>query len=285
MSALTTRLLDRPDPCERIAYDSGAILLGEFRCPVTYSNFAQAGRVVNYVIAFPRSAVWIEHESAPRFVADPGRATLYNPFTPYLRAPIAADGDMTDWIALSEPVARDLVRQFNASDAESDTPFRFLRADVSPAAYVAQRALFDRVAGGLRDRLEIEERTIGICTELLGGAYASARGRQEEGKRVRALVEDAREIVMASLFENLGVADIAQRLEVSPFHLCHSFRAHSGTTLHAYRRDMRLRGALGAVAAHRGQLSSLAVSLGFYSHSHFTAAFRRAFGFAPTAIT
>jgi AraC-like DNA-binding protein len=87
---------------------------------------------------------------------------------------------------------------------------------------------------------------------------------------------------MTTLFENLSVSELASRIGVSVFHLCRTFRASTGSTLHAYRRDMRLRTAANLTRTYRGHLAALALEVGFYSHSHFSAAFRRAFGHAPS---
>ena len=88
--------------------------------------------------------------------------------------------------------------------------------------------------------------------------------------------------MLARLFENANVCDLARDVQVSPYHLCRSFRAETGMTLHAYRRAIRLRTTLGLAEAYRGNLSALALRAGFYSHSHFTTAFRRAFGVSPS---
>ena len=66
--------------------------------------------------------------------------------------------------------------------------------------------------------------------------------------------------------------------------LCRLFRRHTGMTLHEYRTELRLRDALDRLASRRGDLTRIALDLGFSSHSHFTAAFRRAFGMTPTAF-
>jgi AraC-like DNA-binding protein len=227
--------------------------------------------------------VWLEYEDRPRFVADAGRATLYNPRQLFRRAKLSPDGDNTDYFEISESLARDVVGHFSPADADAPSVFRFAMAPVSPPVYLAQRALFDDVDRGLDDRLEIEERVVGIITGVIGRAYEAMRKPSESNRRTHELVEQTRETILASLFENLGVSEIANRLDVSPFHLCRVFRASTGTTLHEYRRDMRLRAALGLIPKHRGSLSSLAVSVGFYSHSHFSAAFRRAFGLAPSS--
>jgi AraC-like DNA-binding protein len=258
--------------------------MGTFRCPVTHTAFETVGDIDTFHICFPRTAVWLEYENAPRFVADASRATLYNPRQSFRRARISPEGDHTDWIAFDESLVRDVVAHFSPGDAGSERAFRFGMADVCQSVYMAQRALFNEVDVIPNDRLEVEERAVAILSSVLANAYASRPSHPRTTPRTQQLVEHAREVMLASLCENLGVADIAARLDVSAFHLCRVFRASTGMTLHAYRRDMRLRAALGLIPRHRGHLSSLALHVGFYSHSHFTAAFRRAFGVSPAAI-
>jgi AraC-like DNA-binding protein len=52
-------------------------------------------------------------------------------------------------------------------------------------------------------------------------------------------------------------------------------------SLHQYLTQLRLARAL-VELPHAGDLTSLALDLGFSSHSHFTFAFRRAFGCTPS---
>jgi AraC-like DNA-binding protein len=71
---------------------------------------------------------------------------------------------------------------------------------------------------------------------------------------------------------------------VSAFHLARLFRRQTGFSLHGYRTRIRLLQALDRVAEARGALTDLALDLGFSSQSHFTDAFRRAFGVPPGAL-
>jgi hypothetical protein len=68
----------------RVVFESPSLRIGRFHCPVTDTAFATAGDIDTFHICFPRTAVWLEYEDALRFVADPGRATLYNPRQPDL---------------------------------------------------------------------------------------------------------------------------------------------------------------------------------------------------------
>ncbi len=274
------------EPCDHVIHATRDVVAGEFRCPTTYETFETAGRINHYVIAFPRTAVWIEREEHGRFVADPGSATIYNPGQPYLRYPISPDGDLSDWLGVSERLARDAVRQFSDEDAEHNEPFRLVRAPVSNEIYIAQRRLFADFACSDTDELRVEEQALEIVVATLALGYREsvrpALASPRRGRSRRELVETAKAAISARLFENLSVCELAEQVGVSPFHLCRAFRAETGVTLHAYRRDIRLRAVLGMTNEYRGNLSALALRAGFYSHSHFTTAFRRAFGVSPS---
>jgi AraC-like DNA-binding protein len=64
-------------------------------------------------------------------------------------------------------------------------------------------------------------------------------------------------------------------------HLCVEFARSTGTTLHRTLIRLRLRAALERLQDPRCDLSALAHEVGFSSHSHFTAVFRRTFGHPP----
>lgn len=274
------------EPCDRTVFATADVVAGEFRCPRSYPSFTSAGRIHHYIVAFPRTSVWIERQEGPRFVADPGSATVYNPGDPYARHPISPEGDLSDWLGISEHLARDIVRRFSEHDADHPEPFRHVRAAVDNDVYLAQRLLFSRLSQPTADRLDIEERAIAIVSRVLESAYASggttARQAPRRGRARRHLVESAKAVILSRLFENSSVCDVARAIDVSPYHLCRSFRAETGLTLHAYRNAIRLRTTLGLTEAYRGNLSALALHAGFCSHSHFTTAFRHAFGVLPS---
>jgi transcriptional regulator GlxA family with amidase domain len=55
-------------------------------------------------------------------------------------------------------------------------------------------------------------------------------------------------------------------------------------TLHDYRQQLRVRHALETVTAGKSDLLDVALGLGYSGHSHFTAAFREAFGAPPSVL-
>ena len=82
--------------------------------------------------------------------------------------------------------------------------------------------------------------------------------------------------------ERLTVEDLSRSMHVSPYHLTRVFRRHTGTGLHEYLNQLRLRAALERIRDGQDDLASLAIEVGFSSHSHLSANFRRAFGCPPS---
>ena len=95
-------------------------------------------------------------------------------------------------------------------------------------------------------------------------------------------MEAALRALSSRAFERLTLKDLGTKLGVSPYHLCRSFREVTGVRLHRYRHRLRLAASLNAIEAG-GDLSRIALDLGYSSHSHFTAAFRAAFGVPPSS--
>ena len=74
------------------------------------------------------------------------------------------------------------------------------------------------------------------------------------------------------------------RLDVSPVYLTGVFRQVEGVPFYQYALRTRLERAVRLLPEYAADLSELALDLGFSSHSHFTATFSSAFGFAPAVF-
>jgi AraC family transcriptional regulator len=100
----------------------------------------------------------------------------------------------------------------------------------------------------------------------------------------RRLADEARHEMAGRFSEPLGLEELAASCGVSTFHLCRVFRAVTGETVHRHLTRLRLRAALFEVGHRQDDLAGLALEVGFYSHSHFTHAFRREYGVPPSRI-
>jgi AraC-like DNA-binding protein len=81
--------------------------------------------------------------------------------------------------------------------------------------------------------------------------------------------------------EATTLGDLATATGYSPFHACHVFRAATGTTIHAYRRELQLRHALAMLLDTDEPIAQVAARAGFASQSHLTNRFRARFGVTP----
>lgn len=108
--------------------------------------------------------------------------------------------------------------------------------------------------------------------------------QRETLARRRALVDRARRRLAESPAAPHPFPELANALGVSASHFARGFRAETGLSVHQYVLRLRMAGALRRLSCGAADLSRLALELGFSSHSHFTATFRREFGMSPARV-
>jgi AraC-like DNA-binding protein len=274
----------RPDP-DRILFETAHVRVGAFRCAVDHPAFADSGPIRAHCFVFPRTPVVIQHRDGRPFAADPTLVTLYNKGQEYRRRRLSPEGDRCDWYAVSNDVLRDAVTEFDRHAADDDRrPIRFAFAQSDAPTYLTQRQLFAAIdARRQLDPLMVEETVFDLLARVLARAYASRRPHETLPTcAARARVEAAAEWMGRHFSDAASLADIALAVDASVFHLCRSFRRVTGLTLHEYRDHLRLRTALERLEDGRCDLTQLALDLGYSSHSHLTASYRRVFGEPPS---
>ncbi|MBI3477926.1 MAG: helix-turn-helix transcriptional regulator [Acidobacteria bacterium] len=237
---------------------------------------------------FPRTAVEIQHEHEPAFVANPNVVTFYNSGQQYGRNAISPEGDLCDWFGVDAKVVRDAVRTFDRRvDDRPERPFLLPRGCAESSTYLLQRNLFTRVVRGEGvEPLAVEETVIELLDQVMLSTYAPLASlvSPQVSARQRATVHDIETILSQHTDEPVTLTSIACRLGLSPYHVCRLFRQVTGTKLHQYRLRLRLRVALAAVLESTQPLIDIALDTGFASHSHFTNSFRHEFGMTPSMV-
>ncbi len=272
---------------DRVVFESDLVTIGAFRCRREHPAFRDSGAIGHDCFVFPRTAVAIQREHERPFVANPNVVTFYNRGDQFQRAPISADGDRADWFSLRRDLAREVVCAVDAAAADRDAPFDVSHAASDARVYLLQRRLHNAVARAAPDPLVVEETTVALLQRVL---HAAADQRQRVAAmppdpRHADLAEAAKAVLSAHFASPLTLAAIAARLDVSVFHLCRVFQRMTGGTLHAYRHQLRLRWSLEQIERRPPHaLVQTALDAGFSSHSHWGAAFRKAFGATPTQV-
>src|SRR4029078_2032697 len=99
----------------------------------------------------------------------------------------------------------------------------------------------------------------------------------------RRLVDRTKLVLASDLSRRWTLAEIAAEIRGSPVYLTQVFQKAEGIPLYRYHLRRRFARALDLIERY-DDLSALAAELGFSSHSHFTAAFGRAYGRSPSAF-
>jgi AraC-like DNA-binding protein len=96
----------------------------------------------------------------------------------------------------------------------------------------------------------------------------------------RKLVDRAKLVLSSDLGRRWTLAEVAAHAGASPVYLTQMFQQVDGLPLYRYQMRLRLARALDLLGDYF-DLTGLALDLGFSSHSHFSAAFKQAYGQTP----
>ncbi|WP_158625040.1 helix-turn-helix transcriptional regulator [Corallococcus terminator] len=129
-----------------------------------------------------------------------------------------------------------------------------------------------------------EEAALALVHQLHAEDCAPPRCPRAISPAWRRLAEELQHVMATCFTKRLTVSALAASTRTSPFHASRVFRAVTGETMHAHITRLRLRAALFELEHAAGNLTDVALAMGFSSHSHFTQAFRREFGCPPSVL-
>jgi AraC-like DNA-binding protein len=271
-------------------YASPLLHMGLFRCPTWSPCFHDSGPADGYLLVFPRTSVRIRHEGKRPVVADPNVVMLYNQGQVYSRDKLSERGDYCDWFRFHPKTLVQAIRPFDPAVEERwDNPFHFTHGPSDPETYLLQRLAFEHISKSKKpDRLFVEETMLSVLERVLRNTYQlnnNLPSTRPDTRQAHAdLVYAAKAFIATHFDEPVSVDEIAQATHSSAFHLCRIFRQYTGKTLHHYLNQIRLKASLEYVAEPDISLTDIGLALGYASHSHFTKAFRKAFGSPPSTL-
>lgn len=254
--------------------------IGRWRCVVGAAESTAVQSQRWPMMSFTHVGAFVVHSGARSAVIDPTCTLLINPGSPYRMSRHFGERSHGAYILVRPDVFAEVAR---SEGPLGSAGFAEIEGPSSTRSYLFHRSLLDRLESvPAPDALETDE----MAMTLVEAAFRSARRDAEPcpQRRQRIRIDRARAIILENLAEPLKLDDIARAVRLSPFHLCRVFRRTTGRTLHQYRTALRLRVALDRIADPRVDLAGLSLELGYSSHSHFTAAFRKEFGVSPSKI-
>lgn len=275
----------------RIILQRPGLQIGLFRCAPSHPHFCDTGPSSGHLLVFPRTSVRIAQDGRTPVIADPTLVMLYNEQQRYRREPISALGDRCEFFLYAPELVREAIRPYDPGVTGREREL-FLTpcCPGQPQAYLRQRRLVERLLARQGcDPLAVEEESLALLATVVAHAYRRAGSRPtvhsvRERCAARELADAVKAVLADSFHQPLTLAAISAQVHCSPFHLCRTFSAVVGVPVHRYLNRLRLHAALERIAQRRGELSGLALELGFSSHSHFTRLFREEFGVPPSQI-
>lgn len=282
-----------PDPAVPMAltrtrlFDGALLSVRHVRCRPTDRAVSDVEHSETDTLVLPGRGVFFKHLS-PReqLVAEPTQALLFAAGRPYRISHPDLTGDDCIAIQLSPGVMRDALVSVVGVDTLGAPRLR-PQVGLAPAALATRAVLSRRLGAGRVDRLEVEETGLALVSAILASARREPwppRQRPATRSRCRQQAEAVRAMLMAAPEKKWTLAELARGVYTSPFHLARLFRRETGVSVHQYQMRVRLHAALDRLLETEQRLTTIALELGFATHSHFTASFHRLVGVTPDRL-
>ena len=228
-------------------------------------------------LVFPYRGVFVRHVGGELVVAEPNQVLFFNANEEHRIAYPLAEG------------AAFLLLEIEPALLGEIAPAKIVR-EIQPIAFAPSRLRIDPRAQALvamlryslreeiAEPLEAESLALTLAQRALGPRTAHEAGASVS---MQKLVDRVKLILTADLARRWTLAEIAAEAGGSPVYLTQAFRQVEAVPLYRYQLRLRLAKALDLMGEYE-DLSALSHELGFSSHSHFSAAFKQAYGRSPT---
>lgn len=228
-------------------------------------------------LVFPYRGVYVRHLGNDEAVAEANQVLFFNAGEEYRVSHPVAGGDASLVLAISEPLLRELAPH-NLLHDSTKLAFRQQRLRIDPRAQALVALLRHSLRRKIAEPLEAESIALTLVQRALGPRTAHIAGASVGRQR---LVDRVKLVLASDLARRWTLAEIASEVRGSPVYLTQVFQQVEGLPLYRYHLRLRLARALDLLAQY-DDLTALSLDLGFSSHSHFSAAFREAYGRSPS---
>jgi len=274
-------------------YQGEFVRVNDYRCRACHGGPAAEEYSVANDIVLMRHGAFSKHFGRRSVTADVNQAVFFSKGSTYRVSHPGDCGDRGTVFTLSKRVLDDIIRDFNpAIDEHPEHSFPFVVGPCDSTAFLLHRELvkyLEAAESAQVDAVQVEEMTLFLASRVLEAAFLRS-GLRRTGRRSSTeedhadKVEAVKTYLAAHLGERITLDSVARAVYASPFHLARLFQRRTGVPVHRYLTRLRLRTSMERLAAGENDITSLALELGFSSHSHFTDTFGREFGFAPSEV-
>jgi AraC-like DNA-binding protein len=228
---------------------------------------------------FPYRGVYVHHTGQVETVAEANQVVFFNESEPYRVSHPLEGGDASLSIGIDEAMLLELAPA-DFLHTKDRILFNRPRLRIDARAQLLAALVRHRLARGMTETLEAEDLILSLVSRALGkrSSYAASGSVGQE-----KLVDRAKLVLSSDLGRRWTLAEVGSAVGVSPVYLTQVFRQVEGLPLYRYQLQLRLARALDLLDDCSG-LTGLALDLGFSTYSHFSTAFKQAYGFTPLAF-
>jgi AraC-like DNA-binding protein len=248
-------------------------------CPGACKHESAEELATSTHLVFPYRGVYVHHVGRAESVAEANQVIFLNEDEPYRATHPVDGGDSSLSIGVSAETLFELAPK-EYLRAKGQAAFNRSRLRVGADSQTLTALLRHSLNRGAIETLEAESLTITLLRRALGERTSrtatASPGRQK-------LVDRAKLVLASDLGRRWTLAEIATEVGGSPVYLTQMFQQFEGIPLYRYQLRLRLARALDLLGDY-DNLTSLALELGFSSHSHFSSAFKQAYGQTPSAF-
>jgi AraC family transcriptional regulator len=228
-------------------------------------------------LVFPYRGTYLRHLGQDQAVAEANQVLFFNAAEGYRVSHPIPGGDASLSLAISPELLLEMVPAGLLSNQSTPAFERQqLRIDARAQALVAM--LRHSLRQCVAEPLEAEGLALTLVQRSLGPRTTHAAGASVGRQR---LVDRVKLVIASDLARRWTLAEIAAEVRGSPVYLTQVFQQVEGMPLYRYQLRLRLARALDLLETF-DDLTALSLELGFSSHSHFSAAFREAYGRTPS---
>jgi AraC-like DNA-binding protein len=268
-----------PELCTEALLDTPSVRLVDVQCRGGHAHAGGEERAGSTQMVFPYRGIFVRHLGGEEAVGEPNQVLLFNADDGYRVSHPVQGGDSCLAMTVGEAVLRE-VAPATLLRTRAPVAFRHHRLRIDARAQVLVALLRHSLANGIAEPLEAEGLSLTLMQRSFGPRTSHAPGASRGRQR---LVDRAKLVLASDLARRWTLAEIAAEVGVSPVYLTQVFRQVEGMPLYRYQLQLRLARALDLLDQY-DDLSALGQDLGFSSHSHFSAAFQRAYGRTPSGF-
>jgi AraC-like DNA-binding protein len=270
-------------------FQSPDLFFAELFCPPDDPEWGEDNVVMRTIVALPAAPVWQVHDGAERQLLNQNNVVLHHPGSEYRRERFRDVGYRCLFLVPAPALIREVASEVDPAAAESAAVrFKNSNGPLDARTFGLSRMSARYLKSPGADPSSARE----VLFEVLRGAVRasdprapSRPARSAATRRARReMIEGAKQILVDRMAGRVTLDELAGCLYTTPYHLARVFRAATGFSVHGYLVQLRLRTGFDRIQPHTDDIGRLGRDLGYPSHSHFTASFRRTFGMPPSRL-